>query len=77
MAVLTSSLIPLKLGYERAALIHLIVQGLTLRRRYSEFASFREALVRLYPTLIIPPIPEKHTVGMYLILFFVNGVDVA
>jgi sorting nexin-41/42 len=34
---------------------------MTLRRRYSEFASFREALVRLFPTLIIPPIPEKHS----------------
>src|SRR5271169_911202 len=34
---------------------------MTLRRRYSEFASFREVLVRLFPTLIIPPIPEKHS----------------
>jgi len=34
---------------------------MTLRRRYSEFASFREALVRLYPTILIPPIPEKHS----------------
>jgi len=37
------------------------MQGQTLRRRYSEFASFRDALVRLFPTLIIPPIPEKHS----------------
>lgn len=39
---------------------------MTLRRRYSEFASFREALVRLFPTLIIPPIPEKHSMCTYL-----------
>ena len=37
------------------------MQGQTLRRRYSEFASFRDALVHLFPTLIIPPIPEKHS----------------
>jgi hypothetical protein len=38
---------------------------LEVRRRYSEFASLRDALVRLHPTLIIPPIPEKHTVADY------------
>ncbi|KAK3692721.1 mRNA capping enzyme alpha subunit-like protein [Podospora appendiculata] len=38
---------------------------LVVRRRYSEFASLREALTRLHPTLIIPPIPEKHTVADY------------
>ncbi|KAM7185373.1 mRNA capping enzyme alpha subunit-like protein [Rhypophila sp. PSN 637] len=38
---------------------------LMVRRRYSEFASLREALVRLHPTLIIPPIPEKHTMADY------------
>ena len=76
MAVLISLRIPLKLGYYPPATIQLIEQGLTLRRRYSEFASFREALVRLYPTLMIPPIPEKHTVGMYLIPVFVNDADV-
>jgi hypothetical protein len=38
---------------------------LEVRRRYSEFSSLREALVRLHPTLIIPPIPEKHTVADY------------
>ena len=34
-------------------------------RRYSEFASLRNALVSLNPTLIIPPIPEKHTISDY------------
>ncbi|KAL8294307.1 hypothetical protein RB597_007966 [Gaeumannomyces tritici] len=38
---------------------------LDVRRRYSEFASLRDALTRLHPTLIIPPIPEKHTMADY------------
>ncbi|KAK1828427.1 mRNA capping enzyme alpha subunit-like protein [Podospora conica] len=38
---------------------------LLVRRRYSEFASLRETLTRLHPTLIIPPIPEKHTMADY------------
>lgn len=36
-----------------------------MRRRYSEFASLRQALVNLHPTLIIPPIPEKHSISDY------------
>ncbi|OHE94608.1 PX domain-containing protein [Colletotrichum orchidophilum] len=39
--------------------------NLEVRRRYSEFSSLREALTRLHPTLIIPPIPEKHTMADY------------
>ncbi|KAH8653171.1 hypothetical protein BGZ60DRAFT_386979 [Tricladium varicosporioides] len=38
---------------------------LEVRRRYSEFATLRDALSRLHPTLIIPPIPEKHTMADY------------
>ncbi|KAH7412802.1 hypothetical protein BKA64DRAFT_659613 [Cadophora sp. MPI-SDFR-AT-0126] len=38
---------------------------LEVRRRYSEFASLRDALSRLHPTLIVPPIPEKHTMADY------------
>lgn len=38
---------------------------LEVRRRYSEFASLRSTLVNLHPTLIIPPIPEKHTMADY------------
>jgi sorting nexin-41/42 len=34
-------------------------------RRYSEFASLRSALVSLHPTIIVPPIPEKHTMADY------------
>jgi len=40
-------------------------QGLEVKRRYSEFASLRAELVRLHPTLIVPPIPEKHTMADY------------
>ena len=36
-----------------------------VRRRYSEFASLRATLVNLHPTLIIPPIPEKHSMADY------------
>lgn len=36
-----------------------------VRRRYSEFASLRATLVSLHPTLIIPPIPEKHSFSDY------------
>jgi hypothetical protein len=40
-------------------------QGLEVKRRYSEFASLRATLVNLHPTLIVPPIPEKHTMADY------------
>ncbi|KAG9312889.1 hypothetical protein JVU11DRAFT_6322 [Chiua virens] len=35
------------------------------RHRYSEFESLRLNFVKLYPTLIIPPIPSKQTIGDY------------
>lgn len=41
------------------------MQDLEVRRRYSDFYSLRNALVQLHPTLIIPPIPEKHTMADY------------
>jgi hypothetical protein len=40
-------------------------KGIEVRRRYSEFHSLRTTLVNLHPTLIIPPIPEKHSVADY------------
>ena len=40
-------------------------QDLEVRRRYSEFSSLRATLVNLHPTLIIPPIPEKHSMADY------------
>lgn len=36
-----------------------------MRRRYSEFSSLRQTLVNIHPTLIVPPIPEKHTMADY------------
>lgn len=42
-----------------------------VKRRYSEFKSLRDNLVKLFPTTIIPPIPEKHTFITYLI----NSID--
>lgn len=38
---------------------------LEVRRRYSDFASLRQTLVSLHPTLVIPPIPEKHSMADY------------
>ncbi|KAI0705126.1 hypothetical protein BC835DRAFT_1314424 [Cytidiella melzeri] len=35
--------------------------------RYSEFESLRLNLSKLYPTLIVPPIPSKQTIGDYAI----------
>ncbi|KAI0084499.1 hypothetical protein BDY19DRAFT_898508 [Irpex rosettiformis] len=39
----------------------------TAQHRYSEFESLRLNLAKLYPTLIIPPIPSKQTIGDYAI----------
>ncbi|KAJ2855025.1 Sorting nexin, cytoplasm-to-vacuole targeting pathway/endosomal sorting [Coemansia erecta] len=39
-----------------------------VRRRYSEFESLRSCLCRLYPTFIVPPIPEKHSLAQYAVL---------
>ncbi|KAG9287346.1 hypothetical protein G9A89_023717 [Geosiphon pyriformis] len=36
-----------------------------VKRRYSEFESLRKSLSRLYPTVIMPPIPEKHSITDY------------
>ncbi|GAA99121.1 uncharacterized protein L969DRAFT_103164 [Mixia osmundae IAM 14324] len=37
------------------------------RRRYSEFESLRAILLKLYPVLIIPPIPPHHTLSDYAV----------
>ncbi|KAH8921283.1 hypothetical protein BT69DRAFT_1221721 [Atractiella rhizophila] len=39
--------------------------GQETRRRYSEFESLRNALVKLHPVLIIPPLPPKQSLGEY------------
>lgn len=45
--------------------------SIIVKRRYSEFKSLRDNLIKLYPTLIIPPIPEKHS----LLTFLVNSIN--
>ncbi|KAI8641547.1 hypothetical protein BD408DRAFT_433209 [Parasitella parasitica] len=42
-----------------------IAENKRAKRRYSEFESFRRSLVKLYPALLIPPIPEKHSLVNY------------
>ncbi|TRM65203.1 hypothetical protein BD626DRAFT_488020 [Schizophyllum amplum] len=37
------------------------------RHRYSEFESLRVNLSKLYPTLIVPPIPSKQSIGDYAV----------
>lgn len=37
----------------------------TVLRRYSEFESLYKSLRLLYPTIVIPPIPEKHSLSAY------------
>ncbi|KAG7662728.1 SNX41 [[Candida] subhashii] len=47
-----------------------------VKRRYSEFKSLRDNLLKLYPTLIIPPIPEKHSILSYLINSINNSNEI-
>lgn len=47
-------------------------QGKEIIRRYSEFDTLRQALVRLLPTIVIPPIPSKHP----LIKYFLSPLSV-
>jgi hypothetical protein len=44
-----------------------MLQNAEARHRYSEFESLRSNLVKLYPTLIIPPIPSKQSIGEYAV----------
>ncbi|KAJ9049704.1 Sorting nexin, cytoplasm-to-vacuole targeting pathway/endosomal sorting [Entomophthora muscae] len=43
----------------------LVVRTYEARRRYSEFESLRDALAKLYPTVLVPPIPDKHSIAQY------------
>ncbi|GEQ67579.1 hypothetical protein JCM33374_g1244 [Metschnikowia sp. JCM 33374] len=47
--------------------------AIIVKRRYSEFKSLRDTLVKLFPTVIVPPIPEKHT----LLTYVINSLDSA
>ena len=51
----------------RSTLFNGLMQTAEVQHRYSEFESLRNNLVRLYPTLIIPPIPSKQTLGDYAV----------
>lgn len=53
--------------FHSTASTHSLSQNFEARRRYSEFESLRNSLVKLYPTLIIPPIPSKQTIGDYAV----------
>ncbi|KAK6204449.1 uncharacterized protein RJT21DRAFT_123708 [Scheffersomyces amazonensis] len=50
--------------------------SIIVKRRYSEFKSLRDNLSKLYPTLIIPPIPEKHSLLSYLINSINNSHEI-
>lgn len=39
----------------------------SVRRRYSEFESLQKLLRKLYPCLVVPPIPEKHSFKAYAV----------
>lgn len=47
------------------------MQDVETKRRYSEFESFRKALTLLHPALIVPPIPEKHSLGKLLYIHII------
>ncbi|CCK68808.1 Snx41p KNAG_0B03660 [Huiozyma naganishii CBS 8797] len=46
-------------------------QGGEVIRRYSEFASLHQVLMKLLPTIVIPPIPSKHP----LLKYFLNPIN--
>lgn len=55
-----------KEGSSRGFIAYTIrLMDVSVRRRYSEFESLRTTLVKLFPTLIVPPIPEKHSMSDY------------
>ncbi|CCE62875.1 hypothetical protein TPHA_0D02380 [Tetrapisispora phaffii CBS 4417] len=46
-------------------------EGEEIIRRYSEFDSLRKGLIKLLPTIVIPPIPSKHS----LVKYFLNPIN--
>ncbi|KZT55236.1 hypothetical protein CALCODRAFT_437488 [Calocera cornea HHB12733] len=55
-------------GSSSSYIVYVIRTGnVEARRRYSEFESLRNSLIKLYPTLIIPPIPLKQSIGEYAV----------
>ncbi|TPX32997.1 hypothetical protein SmJEL517_g03961 [Synchytrium microbalum] len=41
------------------------VFNLETQHRYSDFEGLRKLLQKVYPTIVVPPIPEKHSVAAY------------
>ncbi|EDO17838.1 hypothetical protein Kpol_1043p28 [Vanderwaltozyma polyspora DSM 70294] len=53
-------------GQGRAYVAYTIKWGdQSVRRRYSDFESLRSVLMKLFPTSLLPPIPEKQTLKNY------------
>ena len=40
-------------------------QPIVVRRRFQDFAFLRDHLVKAFPASVVPPIPDKHRMGMY------------
>lgn len=62
---------PRRVGEGRDSHVEYLVQieGHAVRRRFSEFDSFREALVKAIPTCIIPPLPDKDGLTLNAVSF--------
>ncbi|EJT96584.1 PX-domain-containing protein [Dacryopinax primogenitus] len=55
-------------GSSSSYIVYVIRTGnVEARRRYSEFESLRTSLVKLYPAMIVPPIPAKQSIGEYAV----------
>lgn len=51
--------------------------NLSIKRRYSEFEVLRNCLIKLFPTLIIPPIPEKQSLKSNIVNATSNSFGLA
>ncbi|KAG7194792.1 uncharacterized protein KQ657_004473 [Scheffersomyces spartinae] len=51
--------------------------SIIVKRRYSEFKSLRDNLCKLYPTIVIPPIPEKHSLFTYIYNSIDNSLELS
>ena len=62
--LINSSIIVYTIQLQSPSVVH---SKIVVKRRYSEFKSLRDNLLKLFPTLIVPPIPEKHSILSYLL----------
>lgn len=51
--------------------------SLSVKRRYSEFEALRSCLVKEFPTIIVPPIPEKQSLKSNIALTTSNSLGLA